>query len=94
MKFFLILLMFVIGNMLFMLSRKHLLNVLLSLEFIMLVLLLFLVNYFMELQSEFFFLMMFLVMVVCEGVLGIAILVLMVRVYGNDYFQLFSLLKC
>nr|YP_010554720.1 NADH dehydrogenase subunit 4L [Parapsyche elsis]UYO79353.1 NADH dehydrogenase subunit 4L [Parapsyche elsis] len=94
MKILSVVFMFFVGNILLLLNRKHLLNILLSLEFIMLVLLMFLVMFVIELQNEFYFLMLFMVMVVCEGVLGISILVLMIRAYGNDYFQVFSVLKC
>nr|UYO79197.1 NADH dehydrogenase subunit 4L [Arctopsyche sp. XG-2022] len=90
----LMLIMFFLSNLLISLNRKHLLSMLLSLEFIMLILMLFMVVYFMNIQSDYYFLMMFMVMMVCEGVLGISILVLMIRVYGSDYFQLFSILEC
>nr|YP_010554733.1 NADH dehydrogenase subunit 4L [Arctopsyche spinescens]UYO79366.1 NADH dehydrogenase subunit 4L [Arctopsyche spinescens] len=88
------LILFILSNLLISLNRKHLLSLLLSLEFIMLILMLFMVVYFSNIQNEYYFLMVFMVMMVCEGVLGISILVLMVRFYGNDYFQLFSVMEC
>nr|BBB16280.1 NADH dehydrogenase subunit 4L [Pagurus minutus] len=59
--------------------RKHLLNTLLSLEFIML---------------GIFFLLFFLTLAACEGALGLSLLVSIVRSHGNDYFNSFSTLGC
>nr|YP_010024744.1 NADH dehydrogenase subunit 4L [Pseudothemis zonata]QOQ35032.1 NADH dehydrogenase subunit 4L [Pseudothemis zonata] len=74
-------------------KRKHLLSTLLSLEFIVLVLFFYvfynLINYF-----ELYFLMYFLTLGVCEGVLGLGILISMIRSHGNDYFSSFSMLQC
>nr|YP_010586351.1 NADH dehydrogenase subunit 4L [Limnocentropus hysbald]UZZ44126.1 NADH dehydrogenase subunit 4L [Limnocentropus hysbald] len=83
---------FFMGNIIFSSNRKHLLIILLSLEFIMLNIFLFLFMYLMMLMNNYYFLMLFLVISVCEGVLGVSILVYMTRIYGNDYFQVFNLL--
>nr|AXS66157.1 NADH dehydrogenase subunit 4L [Tenebrionoidea sp. 3 KM-2017] len=76
----------------FSINRKHMLMMLLSLE-LMVLSLYFLLYFYLSLMSmDLFFLMLFLMFTVCEGVLGLVILVLMVRIYGNDYFKSFSLL--
>nr|YP_010034221.1 NADH dehydrogenase subunit 4L [Monochamus sparsutus]QOW83760.1 NADH dehydrogenase subunit 4L [Monochamus sparsutus] len=80
------------GMIMFSLNRKHLLVMLLSLEFIMVSLYFNILIYLSELNYEFFFSMIFLTMSVCEGALGLAILVLMIRVHGNDYILSFSTL--
>nr|UKU07873.1 NADH dehydrogenase subunit 4L [Gaetice depressus] len=74
--------------------HKHLLNSLLSLEFMMLG-----VFWLMSLQlsmvgSEIYFSLFFLTLAVCEGALGLSLLVFIVRNHGNDYFKSFSLLEC
>nr|APX39949.1 NADH dehydrogenase subunit 4L [Chaetocnema scheffleri] len=79
-----------IGSYSFILNHKHFLLMLLSLEFIVISLYLNLFSYLMMLLSEFYFLMIFLTMSVCEGVLGLSLLVMMVRVHGNDYILTFS----
>nr|YP_010586052.1 NADH dehydrogenase subunit 4L [Apsilochorema hwangi]UZZ43788.1 NADH dehydrogenase subunit 4L [Apsilochorema hwangi] len=84
--------MFVIGNFIYFSNRKHLLIILLSLEFLMLVLFLFLFFYCVYINSEFYFLMLFLVISVCEGSLGLSILISIIRTHGNDYFQSISIL--
>lgn len=43
---------------------------------------------------EMYFLMVFLVFIVCEGSLGLSILVLIIRVHGNNLFQSFNSLIC
>lgn len=93
-KFFLFFYLFFIGILSFISNRKHLLSILLSLEFI--VLSLFLIIYFFLnfYRSELYFSIIFLIFRVCEGVLGISILVSLIRRHGNDYFNSFSVLKC
>nr|YP_009236869.1 NADH dehydrogenase subunit 4L [Telchinia kalinzu]AMJ17336.1 NADH dehydrogenase subunit 4L [Telchinia kalinzu] len=88
----LILVMFLIGNMIFVSKHKHLLIVLMSLEFIVLSIFFLLMLYLMEINYNMFMLMVFLVFSVCEGALGLAILVSMIRTHGNDYFQSFNLI--
>lgn len=45
-------------------------------------------------KYEIYFLLIFLVFVVCEGALGLRILVNIVRSFGNNYFQSFRILQC
>nr|AXS66207.1 NADH dehydrogenase subunit 4L [Tenebrionoidea sp. 24 KM-2017] len=84
--------MFFMALISFSINRKHLLMMLLSLEFMVLSLYFLLYLYLSLMSMDLFFLMLFLMFTVCEGVLGLVILVLMVRVYGNDFFKSFSLL--
>nr|WEG23094.1 NADH dehydrogenase subunit 4L [Zenillia sp. 2 HNL-2023a] len=86
--------LFFMGVFSFALNRKHLLSTLLSLEYIVLSLFLFLFIYLNMINYENFFSMMFLVFSVCEGALGLSILVSMIRTHGNDYFQSFNILQC
>jgi NADH-ubiquinone oxidoreductase chain 4L len=74
--------------------RKHLLVTLLSLEFVSLSLYLLLYCFLLIKSSEFYFAIVFLTFVVCEGALGLAILVSIIRTHGNDYFQSFRVLQC
>nr|YP_009527979.1 NADH dehydrogenase subunit 4L [Dichotomius schiffleri]ARU81308.1 NADH dehydrogenase subunit 4L [Dichotomius schiffleri] len=84
--------MYFSGLFSFTLKRKHLLLMLLSLEFIILSLYFNLFLYLSFFNFEFFFGMIFLTMSVCEGALGLSILVSLVRTHGNDYFQTFNIL--
>nr|QUS64009.1 NADH dehydrogenase subunit 4L [Zoodes fulguratus] len=81
--------MFFSGLVVFTSNRKHLLLMLLSLEFIVLSLYLNIFIY-LSLLNDYFFSMIFLTMSVCEGSLGLAILVMMIRACGNDYVLSFS----
>nr|YP_010502858.1 NADH dehydrogenase subunit 4L [Parasphendale agrionina]UXD78622.1 NADH dehydrogenase subunit 4L [Parasphendale agrionina] len=87
-------LMFICGLWVFSSKRKHLLMTLLSLEFIILVLFMILYNYIIMMSGELYITMFFLSFAVCEGALGLSILVSMIRTYGNDYFNSFGLLQC
>nr|YP_010852986.1 NADH dehydrogenase subunit 4L [Tagiades japetus]WGM81165.1 NADH dehydrogenase subunit 4L [Tagiades japetus] len=87
-----IFIMYMVGNMIFVSKHKHLLIMLLSLEFIVLSIFLLLMLYLQFIEFNMYLLMVFLVFSVCEGALGISILVSMIRSYGNDYFQSFNLL--
>nr|YP_009648088.1 NADH dehydrogenase subunit 4L [Parantica aglea]QBZ78050.1 NADH dehydrogenase subunit 4L [Parantica aglea]QNH68959.1 NADH dehydrogenase subunit 4L [Parantica aglea aglea] len=84
--------MFVVGNMIFVSKHKHLLIVLLSLEFIVLGIFFLMQIYLMMIDFNMYMLMIFLVFSVCEGALGLSILVSMIRTHGNDYFQSFNLI--
>nr|WKU83751.1 NADH dehydrogenase subunit 4L [Allograpta obliqua] len=82
------------GILIFISNRKHLLSMLLSLEYIVLSLFYMLFIYLNMLNYESYFSMVFMTFSVCEGVLGLSILVSMIRMYGNDYFQSFNILQC
>nr|AOV93970.1 NADH dehydrogenase subunit 4L [Notonagemia analis scribae] len=84
--------MFFISNLIFISKNKHLLVILLSLEFMVLSIFFFLLIYLMMITYDMYMLMVFLVFSVCEGALGLSILVSMIRTHGNDYFQSFNLL--
>nr|ASY98049.1 NADH dehydrogenase subunit 4L [Idolomorpha lateralis] len=86
--------MFFCGLWVFSSKRKHLLMTLLSLEFIVLVVFIVLYYYLMMMSSELYITMFFLSFAVCEGALGLSILVSMIRTHGNDYFNSFGLLQC
>nr|WKU84205.1 NADH dehydrogenase subunit 4L [Talahua fervida] len=82
------------GIFIFISNRKHLLSMLLSLEYIVLSLFYLLFIYLNMMNYENYFSMVFMTFSVCEGVLGLSILVSMIRMYGNDYFQSFNILQC
>nr|YP_010946644.1 NADH dehydrogenase subunit 4L [Margattea cuspidata]WGO57362.1 NADH dehydrogenase subunit 4L [Margattea cuspidata] len=86
--------MFICGVWVFSSNRKHLLITLLGLEFIVLALYFVIYYYLLEMDYELFFSMVFLTFSVCEGALGLSILVSVIRSYGNDYFNSFSILQC
>nr|ADO60455.1 NADH dehydrogenase subunit 4L [Anaspis sp. BMNH 840206] len=86
------LVMFLAGLLVFSLKRKHLLLMLLSLEFLVLSIYLNLFIYLSFLGNDYFFSMIFLTFTVCEGALGLSILVSLIRTHGNDYFQSFNIL--
>nr|AND96560.1 NADH deshydrogenase subunit 4L [Tiniocellus spinipes] len=85
-------LMYFMGLISFSMKRKHLLLMLLSLEVIILSLFFNLFIYLSLFKFEYFFSMIFLTLSVCEGALGLSILVLLIRTHGNDYFNIFSIL--
>nr|UBA16555.1 NADH dehydrogenase subunit 4L [Limenitis homeyeri] len=86
-----IIIMFMFGNMIFVSKHKHLLIVLMSLEFMVLSIFFLMLLYLMMIDYSLYMLMVFLVFSVCEGALGLSILVSMIRTHGNDYFQSFNL---
>nr|AND96612.1 NADH deshydrogenase subunit 4L [Helictopleurus quadripunctatus] len=85
-------LMYFSGLISFTIKRKHLLLMLLSLEMIVLSLFFILFLYLSFFSYQYFFSMVFLTMSVCEGALGLSILVLLIRTHGNDYFNIFNIL--
>nr|YP_009485891.1 NADH dehydrogenase subunit 4L [Paroster mesosturtensis]AVZ66462.1 NADH dehydrogenase subunit 4L [Paroster mesosturtensis] len=91
-NFLFLFIMFFIGLVVFSSKRKHLLLMLLSMEFMILSLYAMMFMFLSFLDYEFYFSMVFLVFCVCESVLGLSILVSMIRTHGNDYF--FSMNLC
>nr|QNP10054.1 NADH dehydrogenase subunit 4L [Ochthebius nanus] len=84
--------MYFSGLLVFCLKRKHLLLMLLSLEFIVLSLYFMMFIYLSYFSHEYYFCMIFMTMSVCEGALGLSLLVSLIRTHGNDYFQSFNIL--
>lgn len=87
-----IFIIYFIGNIIFVSKHKHLLIVLLRLEFIVLRIFLIIIIYLRYIEYDIYILIVFLVFSVCEGALGLSILVSIIRTHGNDYFQSFNLL--
>nr|YP_003359201.1 NADH dehydrogenase subunit 4L [Ognevia longipennis]ACF71050.1 NADH dehydrogenase subunit 4L [Ognevia longipennis] len=86
------LLTYFVGVYVFSLKRKHLLMVLLSLKYI--VLSLFMLIIIIQCDYDYFFPLYFLIFSVCEGALGLSILVSMIRSHGNGFLNSFSLSLC
>lgn len=86
--------LFLFSLIVFVSHRKHLLITLIRLEFIVLVLYLILYNYLTIIFYEGYFRIIFLTFRVCEGALGLSILVSLIRTHGNDYFQTYNILQC
>lgn len=78
------------GIIVFALKCKHLLVMLLRLEFIVISIYLNLMVYLSEINYEYFFSIIFLTIRVCEGALGLSVLVSIIRTHGNDYILTFS----
>nr|QIV24610.1 NADH dehydrogenase subunit 4L [Aesa media] len=90
MYLFISILMFFSGLIVFSSKRKHLLLMLLSLEFVILSLYFNIFLYLSGYNYDYFFSMIFITMSVCEGALGLSVLVSMIRSCGNDYVLTFS----
>lgn len=86
--------LFISGVIVFVSNRKHLLLMLLRLEYMVLRLFLLLFIFLNYIDYEVYFRMVFLTFRVCEGALGLSILVSIIRTHGNDYFQTFRILQC
>nr|AXS65296.1 NADH dehydrogenase subunit 4L [Histeroidea sp. 5 KM-2017] len=84
--------MYMSGIYVFSSKRKHLLTVLLSLEFIVLSLFILFMDSLFLMDYSFYNSMVFLIMSVCEGALGLSLLVSLMRVNGNDYFMTHNIL--
>nr|YP_010352902.1 NADH dehydrogenase subunit 4L [Pseudotibiozus cerasopus]UOF70242.1 NADH dehydrogenase subunit 4L [Pseudotibiozus cerasopus] len=82
------------GFFAFISARKHTLNMLLSLEFIMLGLVVGLANMFINFEINSYFILYFLTFAACEGALGLSIVVAMIRTHGSDFFYSFNILLC
>nr|AFI54756.1 NADH dehydrogenase subunit 4L [Sastragala edessoides] len=80
------------GVVIFCSTRNHILLSLLSLEFMVLATYFILFTTMLLFGFESYFILIFLVFTVCEGALGLSLLVMLVRNQGNDYLSSMSLL--
>jgi NADH-ubiquinone oxidoreductase chain 4L len=75
-------------------GRKHLLATLLSLEGLILIIfcyIAYVVSVYWGTQS---YLLLFLCLVACEGALGLSLLVVRIRTWGNDQISSVNVLQC
>nr|QOV03320.1 NADH dehydrogenase subunit 4L [Orectochilus villosus] len=84
--------MFISGVYVFSSKRKHLLLMLLSMEYIILSLYSLLFIYLSMYMLEYYFGLFYLIFCVCESVLGLSLLISLIRTHGNDYFHSMNLL--
>nr|YP_010364857.1 NADH dehydrogenase subunit 4L [Odoiporus longicollis]UOL50374.1 NADH dehydrogenase subunit 4L [Odoiporus longicollis] len=80
---------FLSGLFVFSMKRKHMLLMLLSLEYVIVSLFLILFVY-LSMMEDYYFSLVYLTMSVCESALGLSILVMMIRNCGNDFVLTFS----
>lgn len=78
----------------YILNRKYVLIILIRLEFIGLILFFIIYLNLSNFGLETYFLMVFLTFCVCEGVIGLSLLVNMIRSHGNDLIKSLNFLKC
>lgn len=86
--------LFIFSLIVFVSNRKHLLITLISLEFIILILYGVIFICLNIIGYEYYYRIVFLTFSVCEGSLGLSIMVSLIRTHGNDYFQTYNILQC
>nr|YP_001552174.1 NADH dehydrogenase subunit 4L [Pseudocellus pearsei]ABS71912.1 NADH dehydrogenase subunit 4L [Pseudocellus pearsei] len=84
MEIWLCLYFYLCGLVSLIIKSDHVLLMLMSLEFMSVVVFLFLFCCCGMMVGQFYLILFFLVIVVCEGVLGLSLLVGVVRSFGND----------
>nr|AFI23457.1 NADH dehydrogenase subunit 4L [Ceratocombus sp. HL-2012] len=90
--YYMLFMVFFSGLFVFCSFIDHLLLILLSLEFIMTSLFILLVLYLKLYNYEYFMFLVFLTFVVCEGAVGLSILVLLIRMHGSNSVKSLSVL--
>nr|YP_009472943.1 NADH dehydrogenase subunit 4L [Metatropis longirostris]AST10173.1 NADH dehydrogenase subunit 4L [Metatropis longirostris] len=88
-----IIMMFLSGLTMFCSLRKHLLTAFFSLEYLIIVLFLLFFMFLMNFGYELYYILIFLIFSVCEGALGLGVLVNMIRSHGNDMLSSLSILS-
>nr|YP_010502910.1 NADH dehydrogenase subunit 4L [Nephotettix nigropictus]UXD78687.1 NADH dehydrogenase subunit 4L [Nephotettix nigropictus] len=85
--FYLFIYMYIFSLISLMMIRKHIFLCLISLEFIIISLLMMTMYYSLMYLSSYYLMVIMMVFFVCEGVLGLSVLVNMIRCYSNDYLN-------
>nr|DAZ91364.1 TPA_asm: ND4L [Pandorites podoceroides] len=83
-----------IGLTSFVLNVNHLLNSLLSLEFLSVNVYWWLSGVIFLTEGDFYFILFYLVMVVSEGVLGLSLLIMSAYSHGSEKMKIYSSLMC
>nr|QWT29511.1 NADH dehydrogenase subunit 4L [Cyamophila willieti] len=86
--------MFYVSLSNFFFMKSHLLTMLMLLEFMSITVLLMLLNFLSQFVYDSSSLVYFVIILVCEAVMGLVLLTLYVRCHGSDYFQVSSLFSC
>lgn len=82
------------GIVFYIFNFNHLLIILLGLEYLLLILsLIFILNLIIFIK-QYILLLIFFIFCIRERVLGLTILILIVRFYGNDYLKSLIILQC
>lgn len=84
---YLILYIFCINLMCLILIRKHILLCLIRFEFIVISLLVVILRYCLMFNYSYYLYLIIITFYVCEGVIGLGILVRLIRSHGNDYLN-------
>lgn len=87
MNFYIYIIIFIFRLISFIYIRNHILLCLLSLEFIVLSILLSIIIFCLIYDYSIYIYIYFMCFFVCEGVLGLAVLVSIIRRHGNDYLN-------
>nr|YP_010937779.1 NADH dehydrogenase subunit 4L [Ossuaria sichuanensis]WKW96226.1 NADH dehydrogenase subunit 4L [Ossuaria sichuanensis] len=87
MSFYFGLYIFFMSLISFIFMRKHILLCLISLEMIVLSLLMLVILYCLMFEYSFYIYLFLMTFYVCEGVMGLSVLVFMIRCHGNDFLN-------
>lgn len=93
MNFLFLFLIFVSGLLVFCSIRRHLLLSLLRLEYLVLCIYISIIIFMYLYISDIYIILVFLTFSVCEGVLGLSVLVSLIRCHGNDQVNSLFMLK-
>nr|YP_009502018.1 NADH dehydrogenase subunit 4L [Trioza remota]AWU49101.1 NADH dehydrogenase subunit 4L [Trioza remota] len=87
-------LMFFWGGLCFFKMKGHVLMMLLNLEFMGLIILLMMIDFFSLFSYDLMVLIYLIITMVCEAVMGLVLLTLYIRTHGGDYLKTSTLLSC
>nr|YP_009502263.1 NADH dehydrogenase subunit 4L [Blastopsylla occidentalis]AWU48866.1 NADH dehydrogenase subunit 4L [Blastopsylla occidentalis] len=88
------LVMFYLGMKTFFFNKKHILMMLLSLEMLSLLIMSMIIFILSIYNYDSMMIVYFIIILVCEAVIGLVLLTLIVRSHGSDYIKSFSMLLC
>jgi len=84
----------ILGFLRFVRKRHNIIISLIRLEFLRIIIFVFLILYLKFGIVDSYLLLYYLVFSVCEGAFGLSLIVLVVRFIGNDIFEILSLIQC
>nr|AHA52448.1 NADH dehydrogenase subunit 4L [Histeromerus sp. QL-2013] len=88
-----LLMLFLLSCLMFTFFYKHILLTLISLEFMMINIFINLYYLLIFIKLNMYFISIFIGISICEGILGLSLLVYLIRFSGNDYTNMLNLMK-
>lgn len=79
---------------LYLINKNHLFNNLVIIEYLTILILITFFIYIIRIKLEIYLIIYFVILRICERIIGLSILISLIRTHRNDYLKSLSIIKC